>query len=284
MAVELHAEVFEEPLAARLAQLRAPGVTLYWLGQAGFVIDSPALRLVIDPYLSDSLAEKYRGQRFPHIRLMPAPIAPQDLHGVDLILCTHRHTDHMDPGTLPALAAANPAAKLVVPEASLGPALERSGVGEDRLILMDHARRLEPLPGLAVTGLRSAHEAFEQDAAGRYPFLGYALELDGTRLYHSGDTIPYDGQAEAVAMLRPDLALLPVNGRDAIRAGNGVPGNLSVAEAVALARAAAVPHLLAHHFGLFDFNTADPQALAAAVAAGQLTAAATGIAYRLRHR
>ena len=35
--------------------------SLYWLGQAGFVLDIGAHRLLIDPYLSDSLAAKYAG-------------------------------------------------------------------------------------------------------------------------------------------------------------------------------------------------------------------------------
>ena len=41
-----------------------PGIS--WLGQAGFLIRWREFRLVIDPYLSDSLATKYRGTRFPH--------------------------------------------------------------------------------------------------------------------------------------------------------------------------------------------------------------------------
>jgi len=34
---------------------------------------------LIDPYLSDFLAEKYQGAEFPHLRMMQAPIEPPDL-------------------------------------------------------------------------------------------------------------------------------------------------------------------------------------------------------------
>jgi L-ascorbate metabolism protein UlaG (beta-lactamase superfamily) len=51
------------------------------------------------------------------------------------------------------------------------------------------------------------------------------------------------------------LALLPVNGRDLHRAGNGVPGNFTLAEALALCEAAGIPTMIAHHWGMFDFNT-----------------------------
>jgi hypothetical protein len=54
---------FEGPLAQRLtAAASSMGITLYWLGQAGFVIQAGARRLIIDPYLSDTLAENTRGR------------------------------------------------------------------------------------------------------------------------------------------------------------------------------------------------------------------------------
>jgi L-ascorbate metabolism protein UlaG (beta-lactamase superfamily) len=57
--------------AERPSELAPRTLRLYWLGQAGFLIDAAPehaprpLRLLIDPYLSDSLAEKYRGKEFP---------------------------------------------------------------------------------------------------------------------------------------------------------------------------------------------------------------------------
>ena len=92
----------DRPLAEVLAAPPGEALRLCWLGQAGFVIDGGGLRAVIDPYLSDSLAEKYRGKAFAHRRMMPAPVAPDGIAHVDLVLATHAHTDHLDLGTLPA--------------------------------------------------------------------------------------------------------------------------------------------------------------------------------------
>ena len=75
----------------------------WWLGQAGFAISSGKTCCIIDPYLSDSLAVKYREAKFKHQRMTPIPVAPQELTTVDGILCTHHHSDHLDPGTLPKL-------------------------------------------------------------------------------------------------------------------------------------------------------------------------------------
>jgi L-ascorbate metabolism protein UlaG (beta-lactamase superfamily) len=81
------------------------------------------------------------------------------------------------------------------------------------------------------------------------------------RLYHSGDCVPYDGLTASVAALKPHLALLPVNGRDEERSGHGVPGNFTLDEAVTLCKDAGVRAMIAHHHGLFDFNTIEPGAI-----------------------
>ncbi|WP_213762126.1 MBL fold metallo-hydrolase [Caballeronia sp. dw_19] len=230
-------------------------LTLHWLGQAGFVIEFDRFRMLIDPYLSDSLAEKYQGAKFPHARMMAAPILPDELDRLDIVLCTHRHTDHMDPGTLQPLARRFPQARFVVPAAVVDEAVKRCGVGIDRLIAVNAGDRAEILDGCFVTPIASAHETLDRDANGNYPWLGYVIDTGGIRLYHSGDCIPYPGLEEAVAAYAPHVALLPVNGRDAQRSGNGVPGNFTLDEAVALARNGGAQAMIAHHYGLFDFNT-----------------------------
>ncbi|EYD74295.1 hypothetical protein Rumeso_04159 [Rubellimicrobium mesophilum DSM 19309] len=240
--------------------------------------------MVIDPYLSDSLAEKYRGTRFPHRRMMPAPVAPGGIAHVTAVLATHAHTDHLDPGTLPALLAANPDAVLVAPASVAETALARSGIAPGRLRSIDAGGTLHLNPDLIVAATRAAHESLETDDQGRHRFLGLAIRCGGATLFHSGDTIPFEGQVEEVRALGADLALLPVNGRDAERRANGVPGNLTVAEALGLARRAGIPAVVAHHFDLFDFNTvprAEVEAVAARTTDIRLAPARTGVIYRL---
>lgn len=231
-------------------------VSLWWLEQAGFALRAGATRIVIDPYLSDSLAEKYAGTRFPHRRMAPVPVAPEALHPVDLVLCTHGHTDHMDPGTLGPLAAANPLCRFVVPAPEVAKAVQR-GAPADRLIPAEAGQELVFPGGTRVLALPAAHEEFSMDEAGRHRFLGYRVGWAGRAVYHSGDCIPYPGLAGTLSRLGIDLALLPVNGRDEARGSAGVPGNFTLQEAVALCREAGIPRMLGHHFGLFDFNTID---------------------------
>ncbi len=252
-------------LAGLLAQPGTAEEELAWLGQAGFLLRAGGRVVLIDPYLSDHLACKYRGAHLPHTRMMPAPIGADGLSRVDLVVCTHRHGDHMDPGTLPVLAQAHPECRFVVPAAEAAFA-ERMGLPASRLVPAEAGVRLQPLPGsdLVLDPLPAAHERFEQDQDGRHHFLGYVVSVHGLRLYHSGDCVPYEGLAGAVRALAPDLALLPVNGRDAALTASGVAGNFTLGEAIKLCDAAGIPVLIPHHFGLFAFNTADPAEIDAA--------------------
>jgi L-ascorbate metabolism protein UlaG (beta-lactamase superfamily) len=258
-------ELTTRPLKRRLAEVLsgAPGdgLGIHWLGQAGFVIDTAGYRLVIDLYLSNSLAEKYRGTVRPHVRMMPPPVEPSEIRHVDLVLCTHAHTDHMDPGTLPALMHANPRAKLIAPPAARDQALLRSGVEEALIIFADAGEAISAASGLAVVPTRAAHETLDTDTAGHHLFLGYVIRGAAGTLWHSGDCVPFDGLVEEVAPLFPDIALLPVNGRRAELRSGGVPGNFTVAEAIDITDRIGASYLVAHHYGMFDFNTVSPEAI-----------------------
>lgn len=235
---------------------------LWWLGQAGFALRHGADVLLIDPYLSDSLAAKYAGARFPHRRLHPAPVSAEELNSVVGVLHTHAHTDHMDPWTIEAVLRSN-RPQFVAPRARSAIALDR-GIPTGLLSGLDAGEEVRIGP-FTVTAVPAAHEQLTRDADGAHHFLGYVVDTGTVRLYHSGDCVPYPGQAELLAGLGIDVALLPINGRDRDRLANGVPGNFTVHEAVELCSAAGIPALLCHHFGLFDFNTVAPAAAIAAL-------------------
>lgn len=231
-----------------------PVPVLAWLGQAGVLLRYRADLLAIDPYLSDSLAVKYRGTRFPHIRMMPPPVVPGELMELNAVFCTHSHTDHMDPGTLSPLAQLNAGCRFVVPRSSRAIAEER-GVPPERMITADAGESGTLAGGVRWHAIASAHEQLETDAAGRQMFLGYVIELEGLRIYHSGDCVPYPGLAAELGRHGIDVAILPVNGRDIQRSAAGVPGNFTFDEAVDLCHHAGIEAMLACHFGMFDFNT-----------------------------
>lgn len=236
-------------------------VGLAWLGQAGFLLRWGGLSLTIDPYLSDSLAAKYRGTPYPHTRMMPTPVEAGELVGLRLVLCTHRHTDHMDPGTLPILAEHGPRCAFVVPRAEREAAV-RAGIPESRTVLLNAGEMVEPLDGLTVAAVPAAHEELRVNEWGEHHFLGYVLKLGDFSVYHSGDCVPFNGLIDHVRPHGPNVALLPVNGRDEQRRSRGVPGNFTFAEAADIATSLRVELFIPQHFGMFDFNTVDSSELA----------------------
>ncbi|MES0864319.1 MBL fold metallo-hydrolase [Ruegeria sp. SCPT10] len=225
---------------------------LFWMGQAGFWIETGRHSVLIDPYLSDSLARKYTGKKNDHKRMMPAPVLVGDLPEPDLVLVTHSHTDHMDPETLGPLLRRFPELTFVVPAACRDTAKQKIGPFAN-LLLADADQDLSPLEGLKLRVFPAAHEDLRRDELGQHFFLGYGIEAAGLKIYHSGDSIPFVGLDERIRHFAPDIALLPVNGRDAIRLANGIPGNFTLEEAIEIARD--VPILIPHHWGMFSFNT-----------------------------
>jgi L-ascorbate metabolism protein UlaG (beta-lactamase superfamily) len=229
---------------------------IIWLGQAGFYVRYRNNFLMIDPYLTDSLAHKYKGKEFPHVRMMPIPFYPYEVHYLDFIFCTHGHSDHMDPGTLALLAKDYPERKFIVPRAEEIKAMER-GVPQNQLILVNDGDSIKLSDDIKLDVIPSAHEGLDKNNNSEYYYLGYILTIGPYKLYHSGDCVPYPGLTEKLKSFEVDVALLPVNGRDKYREERGIPGNFTFDEAVELCKNSKIQNLIVHHFGMFSFNTVD---------------------------
>jgi L-ascorbate metabolism protein UlaG (beta-lactamase superfamily) len=230
-------------------------VALWWLGQAGFSVRAGLHTFLIDPYLSDSLALK-----FPHQRMMPIPVDPAALKGVDWVFCTHRHTDHMDPVTIRSLAA-DPRCRFFVPCAVLEQAVANQGLDLKKSTCVNAGQTITLGTAISLNPIPAAHEQLVVNSRGEHHFLGYIFGLGDIRIYHSGDCVPYDALEAQLRKLKPDVALLPVNGR----LSHNIPGNFHFEEALQLCIDCKISYIIPHHFGMFDFNTVDPHELQAKI-------------------
>lgn len=229
---------------------KAGAIALWWLGQSGFLIETRSGILVVDPYLSEHLTTKYAKTEKPHVRMTASPLRGDDLRNVDVVLASHRHSDHLDPGTAPAILTASPAARLVVPRSLVDHA---AGIGIDaqRIDGIDTGETRE-IAGFRIRAVPSAHEGLDTDAHGHHLYVGFVIEVEGLRLYHSGDGVVYDGLFDGLRPAPFDVLFLPINGRDPPR---GVPGNMSASEAVDLATRIRPRFVVPHHYDMFTFNT-----------------------------
>ena len=101
----------------------------------------------------------------------------------------------------------------------------------------------------------AAHERLEKDENGRHKFLGYVVEFGNAFIYHSGDTVLYEGMVGWLRRWPIDVALLPINGRAPERR---VAGNLWGREAAQLAKDIGARLVIPCHYEMFEFNTATP--------------------------
>jgi L-ascorbate metabolism protein UlaG (beta-lactamase superfamily) len=238
----------------------ADGFYFYWLGQAGFAFTINNTNILIDPYLSDSLSEKYRGSLFRHTRMMDVPVELSNLSNINWVICTHRHTDHMDAVTLTQIHINNPLCQFLIPKAWVQRVCEFN-IPKELIIPINAGEYFSIEKTITIEPIPSAHEELEKDAENNYLYLGYIIKTSFANIYHSGDCIPYPGLIEQLSNKKIDIAFLPVSGRDFYRKQNGVPGNFSIDEAIEVCIQSGIPHLVCHHFGMFSFNTVDEKIL-----------------------
>ena len=223
-------------------------VRLWWLGQSGFLVQWNGHHLLLDPYLSDSLTKKYAGTDKPHVRMTARAVDPAALDFIEVVTASHAHTDHLDAETLRPLVAANPGLAIVIPEAIRGTAAERLGVPPSVPLGMV-AGDVRDFGPFRIEAVPAAHETVAPEC------VGYVVTCGVWTIYHSGDTVLYDGMAERVGRCGVDVALLPINGRAPERR---VAGNLNGTEAAWLANALGARTAIPCHYEMFAFNTADP--------------------------
>jgi len=115
--------------------------------------------------------------------------------------------------------------------------------------------------GYTVTGVPAAHNTVDRNENGQLRYMGYVVQFGNYTVYHSGDTLWFDGLEQILKPFHIDVAFLPINGNKPERQ---VAGNLSAEEAALLAKAIGAKLVIPHHYHLFEFNTEDPEVFEAA--------------------
>jgi L-ascorbate 6-phosphate lactonase len=216
-------------------------VALGWLGQAGFVLKSPAgVRIALDPYLSNSCEEVGRAAGLNMRRLVPSPLAPGDLLDFDALVFTHSHQDHVDPETVAPYLAGGGRGPVIAPhEAS--DRLRSLGVPAE-VIRVTWPNNIQEIGDLSIRATFAIPFAGDD-----LTHVGYVVAVrDGPTVYFTGDTDYNEILSLSVAPLRPDVMVTVIN--PAFR-------NLSPREAARLAKDIGPRWVVPCHHDLFADNS-----------------------------
>jgi L-ascorbate metabolism protein UlaG (beta-lactamase superfamily) len=233
--------------------VKKEGFYLWWLGQSGFLLQWNGKRVLIDPYLSDSLTLKYANTEKPHVRMSELVVRPELLRNVSVVTSSHNHTDHLDAETLMPVLKNNPQIQLIIPEANRAFVADRVQCDPDFPIGLNEGQS-RSVDGFLFHGIPAKHNEIERDGRGNCRFMGYVIEFGAYAIYHSGDTLWFEGMPALLKPYHIDVAMLPINGDDPARK---VAGNLNAKESVALGKAIGAKLVVPCHYDMFAFNTAD---------------------------
>jgi L-ascorbate metabolism protein UlaG (beta-lactamase superfamily) len=175
------------------------GPELSFLGHSTVRVELAGRTVLTDPLLTAGVGP---------LRRVPAPLPPSSWAGVDVILISHLHGDHLHPASLRLL---DPDVRILVPRGGAG-WLRRHGF-----------RRVDELsPGesltdgdLRITAVRAAHSGHRWGPRLTHgpttESLGHLVQGAGTTVYLSGDTDLFDGM-RLLGARAVDVAFLPVWG------------------------------------------------------------------------
>lgn len=228
------------------------GAISFWnLGQAGILIkgrEEDGL-ICIDPYLSNSIEQANPETEFK--RAFPPVLPPSVLENADAILITHEHDDHLDFATLRE-AGRN---RVVVPAPFVS--MVQSETGNENIVSAKANQSLH-FKGFQITPVPAAHTSYQVDLEGNHLYLGYCIEVNGVRLFHSGDTIVTPELIEKVKEFKPHVVFLPINGGDYFRTSREIIGNMSYREAVEFSIMVGADLIIPIHYDLFPNNRENP--------------------------
>ena len=204
-----------------------------WLGQAGLLFEAGNRKILIDPYLSDSVA-KIESQNCRRVRVDERFLRIKP----DVVIITHKHADHLDKETLVHYLNKDSEVIVLAPNGAWQEIRKLGGLKNNYVIFNDGTTWREEYA--CFRAVKAEHS--DENA------IGCVLSLNGENYYVTGDTL----YSERVFASLPDVPLkavfLPVNGK-----GN----NMNFIDATAFAKRVGAKYSVPLHFGRFDALSAE---------------------------
>lgn len=245
----------EGPLQGPLFEVLRPDVeflrqnrsqpTLTWIGHVTFLLQLGGLNILTDPHLTARTSPvSFAGPK----RLVPLPLAIEELPAIDVVLLSHSHYDHLDRGTVRRLARQAGGEPLFLVPLGLGRWFRRLGI--ERVIELDwwQSEQLEDLQFHFVPAQHwSKRTPWDTN---RSLWGGWYLKAPGFSFHFAGDS----GYSKDFVDIRdrlgaPDLAALPIGAYEPRWFMH--PQHVDPDEAVRILQDLQAPYAVAMHWGTF---------------------------------
>jgi L-ascorbate metabolism protein UlaG (beta-lactamase superfamily) len=197
------------------AHVPATGLRVTWLGHSSMVVEIDGVRLLIDPVWEQRASPvQWAGPR----RFFAPPLRLEDIPGIDAVLISHDHYDHLGVETVRRLVRLESMARAKwVTSLGVGRILERCGVPSARI------KELDWTESVTIVGGESGRECLitswpARHFSGRSAFNGFetlwaslVLKGDVHTVYYGADTGWWDGFDELASKYGGfDLTMLEV--------------------------------------------------------------------------
>ena len=203
-------------------------MTVTWIGQAGLLFDNGKVKIMVDPYLSDSV----KNVNPNNFRRVPVLESLFDANP-DIMIFTHDHLDHYDPETAPRFFAQSKPMTVLCPS-SVWQKARTHGGAHNYVQFNRHTEWTEH--GFRFKAVKAEHSDVYA--------IGVVIEdLEEKKTYYiTGDTL-YNGEIFKELPSDIDVIFLPVN---------GVGNNMNAADAERFAKVSGAKKAVPYHIGMFD--------------------------------
>lgn len=199
-----------------------------YLGQAGLLFETGEKKILVDPYLSDSVAalqpQNYRrvpvDERF--LQIIP-----------DMIVITHNHADHLDKETLCRYLSFDSEVSVLAPLSAWREVRKFGGMKNNYIMFND---------GTTWTENYAAFRAVKAEHSDEYA-IGFILSAEGKNYYVTGDTLYSERVFDSLPNVPIEAVFLPIN---------GVGNNMNCLDAKCFAERVNAKFTVPVHVGMFD--------------------------------
>ena len=202
-----------------------------WLGQAGLLFDNGKVKIMVDPYLSNSV-EKVEPLNYRRV-----PVKEEFLSVTpDVMIFTHDHLDHYDPETAPIFLERKEKRMTVLSPSSVWQKA-RAFKAHNNVLFNRGTSWTEY--GFRFTAVKAEHSDVHA--------IGVLIEeLDTAKIFYvTGDTL-YNEAIFADLPENIDVVFLPIN---------GVGNNMNEVDAVRFFKKSGAKAAVPYHVGMFDEKT-----------------------------